>query len=221
MSVKSMVPYTAEAFFELLASYNSAIWPGHLTALFLSVLLLGLLLFPCPCGDQIITGFLAFGWAWTGFVFLMNHLVSLNWAGTYLGTVFVVQARLLLWSGTIQDRLNFRGDKSAASWLGLVLIVIALVIYPLIPIWVGANWTIVQIAGLAPTPTVILTIGILLSCTDQLPINLFGSPVVWSSVDGATAWTLGIWWDLFLPVAGLTTVFFSIIRPRHDSKPSA
>ena len=216
-----MVPYSAEAFFDLLATYNSAIWPGHLTALFLSVLLLGLLLFPRPGGDRIIAGFLACGWAWTGLVFLMNHLVTLNWAGTYFGMVFVLQAVLLLWSGTIQDRLHFPGDKSAASWLGLVLIVLALIIYPLIPIWAGADWTIVQIAGLAPTPTVILTFGILLLCAGRLPIHLFVIPVVWSSADGATAWTLGIWWDLFLPVAGLTTVFFSITRPRHDSKPSA
>ena len=111
MSVKSMVPYSAEAFFELLASCNSAIWPGYLTTLLLSVLLLGLLLFQRPGGDQIIYGFLACGWAWTGFVFLMNHFVTLDWAGTYFGTVFVVQAGLLLCSGTIQERLNFRSTR--------------------------------------------------------------------------------------------------------------
>ena len=87
-----MIPYSAEAFFDLLATYNSGIWPVQLTALFLSILLLGLLLFPRLGGDRIIAGFLACGWAWTGLVFLMNYLITLNWAGTYFGMVFVLQA---------------------------------------------------------------------------------------------------------------------------------
>lgn len=213
-----MIPYSAEAFLNLLVTYNEALWPGQLTAVFLAVLLLWMVLWPRPGGDRIIAAFLALGWVWTGFVFLMNYLVELNWAGTYFGMGFVLQGALLLWSGTIQDRLRFRGDKSAASWLGLVLIVLALIIYPLIPIWVGYDWRVIQIAGLAPTPTVILTFGVLLLCADRLPIHLFVIPVVWSSADGATAWTLGIWWDLFLPIAGLTTVFFSITRSRNDPK---
>jgi hypothetical protein len=216
-----MIPYSAEAFFDLLATYNSGIWPVQLTALFLSILLLVLLLFPRLGGDRIIAGFLACGWAWTGLVFLMNHLITLNWAGTYFGMVFVLQAGLFLWSGTIQSRLKFRGDKSAASWLGLVLILFTLIVYPLIPIWSGYDWTIVQVAGLTPTPTVILTFGILLLCANHLPTHLLVIPVVWSGADGATAWTLGIWWDLFLPVAGLATLFFFIVRSRHDPKPSA
>ena len=36
-----------------------------------------------------------------------------------------------------------------------------------------------------------------------------------SSADGATAWNLGLWWDLSLPAAGLATIFFSIARPRR------
>ena len=106
-----MIPYSAEAFFDLLATYNSGIWPVQLTALFLSILLLGLLLFPRLGGDRIIARFLACGWAWTGLVFLMNHLVTLNWAGTYFGMVFVLQASLFLWSGTIQSRVKSRGEK--------------------------------------------------------------------------------------------------------------
>jgi hypothetical protein len=61
----------------------------------------------------------------------------------------------------------------------------------------------------------------LLLCANHLPTHLLVIPVVWSGADGATAWTLGIWWDLFLPVAGLATLFFSIVRSRHDPKPSA
>jgi hypothetical protein len=140
-------------------------------------------------------------------VILMNHLVTLNWAGTNFGMIFVVQAGLFLSSGTIQNQLQFRGNKSTAS--------------PLVLSWSGHDWTIVQVASLAPKPMVILTFRILLLCTDHLPIHLFVIPVVWSSADGATAWTLGICWDLFLPVTDLTTMFFSISQPRHDSKPGA
>ena len=77
----------------------------------------------------------------------------------------------------------------------------------------------VQYAGLGPTPTVILTMGVLLLCTERIPIHLMLIPVVWSSADGATAWRLGLWWDLSLPIVGLLSVFFSIIRLRNAPQP--
>ena len=40
-----MIPYSTEAFLEVLFGYNQAIWPGQLTAFFLCALLLGLLLY--------------------------------------------------------------------------------------------------------------------------------------------------------------------------------
>lgn len=213
-----MPPYSTEAFLEMLASYNAAIWPGQLSVFFLNTLLLGILLFPRTGSDRIIAGLLAFSWLWSGLVFMNGYLTHLNWSSRYFGVVFAIQGLLLIWSGIIKNRLHFSGDASAASWLGIALVIFALIIYPLTQIIIGIDWMAVQYAGIAPTPTVIITLGALLLCADWVPIHLLVIPIVWSCVDGVTVWNLGFWWDLSLPLAGLLTIYFSIVRPQHVSK---
>ena len=152
-----------EAFLEVLVDYNQAIWPGQLTAFFFCALLLGLLLWPRTGSDRVIAGFLALGWLWSGLVFMDLYQIRLNWAARYFGVVFGIQGLLLIWSGTIKDRLRFKGDANATSWFGLGLVLFALIVYPLAQIAVGIDWMAVQYAGLGPTPTVILTMGVLCS----------------------------------------------------------
>jgi len=213
-----MTPYSTDAFLEALTSYNQVIWPGQLSVFFLSALLFGLLLFPRKNSDRVIAGLLAFSWIWDGLIFMNLHLIHLNWSVSYFGFVFAIQGLLLIWSGIIKNRLNFTGDASVASWLGVALVIFALIIYPLVQIAIGIDWMTVQYVGAAPTPTVILTLGILLLCADRVPIHLMVIPVVWSCADGVTAWNLSLWWDLSLPLAGLLTVFFSLMRQKNASK---
>ena len=73
-----MTHYSAEAFLEVLTIYNQTIWPGQLTALFLSSLLLVLLMFPRTGSDRVISGLLALGWLWTGLIFMQIHLIKIN-----------------------------------------------------------------------------------------------------------------------------------------------
>ena len=211
--------HSTEAFIEVFKIYNQTIWPAQLTALFLSSLLLGLLMFPRPGSDRLISGLLALGWLWTGLVFMEIHLIKINWAAQYFGFVFATQGMLMIWSGVIRDRFRFYGDKSAASWFGLILVIFALTIYPLGATYLH-GYLSVQLAGLAPTPLVILTMGILLLCTNYSPVHLAVIPIVWSCADGATALNIGNWWDLSLPAAGLATTFFFIARPRRAQESS-
>lgn len=211
--------YSIETFLEVLVDYNQAIWPRQLMAFFFCALLLGLLLWPRKGSDRVIAGFQALGWFWTGLVLMDFHLIRLNWAARYFGVVFGIQGLPLIWSGTIKDRLRFQGDANAASWFGLGLVFFALIVYLMAQIAVGIDWMVVRYAGLGATPTVILTMDVLLLCTERIPIHLMLFPVVWSSADGATAWRLGLWWNQPLPLAGLLSVFFSIIRLRNAPQP--
>jgi hypothetical protein len=83
-----------------------------------------------------------------------------------------------------------------------------------VPLLLGHEWQALQHVGTAPAPTVILTFGVLLLAAERTPVHLLAIPVIWSIADGATAWALGLWWDLSLPAAGMAAVFLSIVRPR-------
>ena len=215
-----MIPYSAEAFLEVLAVYNQTVWPGQLTALFLSALLLRLLLFPRKGSNRVISGFLALGWLWTGLIVMDLHLIQLNWAARYFGIIFGIQGLLLIWSGLIKDRLRSHGDKSAASWAGLFLVVFALIIYPLGVLLVHGLAS-VQLAGLAPTPLTILTMGVLLLLQGphsgppaRDPGRLVGRE---RCDDVEPRPPVG---PFSLPAAGLATIFFSIARPRRAQDPA-
>ena len=214
-----MMLYSIETFFKVLVDYNQAIRPRQLTAFFFCALLLGLLFWPRKVSGRVIAGFQALGWFSSGLVLMDFNLIRLNWAARYFGVVFNIQGLPLIWSGTIKDRLRFQGDANAASWFGLGLVLFALIVYLLAQIAVGIDWMVVQYGGLGPTPIVILTMGVLLLCTERIPIHRMLIPVVWSSAGGATAWRLGFWWNLLFPLAGLLSVFFSIIRLRNAPQP--
>jgi len=209
-----MLPYSAETHLDLLLSYNSLIQPLQITGYLTAVFLLVLLLWPRGNSDRLVAGLLALGWGWTGYAYLVATLSEVNWGAYVFGAAFGVEALLLLWSGTLRGNLRLRGDRSAASWAGLFFILFALAVYPGVPLLLGHEWQTLQHVGTAPAPTVILTIGVLLLAAERTPVHLLAIPVIWSIADGATAWALGLWWDLSLPAAGMAAVFLSIVRPR-------
>ena len=79
-----MNDHSTNAFMEVLTIYNQSIWPAQLTALFLSTLLLGLLMFPRVGSDRLISGLLALGWLWTSLVNKEIHLKKINKDAQYI-----------------------------------------------------------------------------------------------------------------------------------------
>ena len=75
--------------------------------------------------------------------------------------------------------------------------------------------------GVAPCPTTIFTLGILLLLRGGWVIALSVVPLLWSFIGMAAAVQLGILEDLGMPVAGLallTAHGVQILRSRRDSK---
>lgn len=213
--IARLVPYSREALLGLLERYNEAIWPAQLVALLAVLLLLLAVLRRWPAADRIAAGVLAAAWLWCGAVWQAQHYATLNWAGFAFAGLFGLQAVLLLWTGVLRGRLrlDFRGDD--AGWTALALMLAAFAVHPLAAWLAGAGGTALQVAGTAPTPTVILTLGVLLLAVPRVPVHLLVLPVLWSLIDGAAAWTLGLWADLLLPLAGLAAVAVAVQRRRE------
>jgi hypothetical protein len=57
--------------------------------------------------------------------------------------------------------------------------------------------------GVAPAPTAVFTLGMLLLTAGKAPVHLAVIPLLWSLGGGATAWILGITAGLTLPLAGV------------------
>jgi hypothetical protein len=180
--IKSFSLQTYYQFFEL---YNRAIWPAQIVAFGLGVGS-GLHLPHRGSGrhtwrGRVIAAILAACWLWVAVVFHAHRYATLTWSARYYAWGFGFEAVLLLWTGVVRGRLAF--ERRAA---GLAIFLFALVVQPLIGPLLGRRWSQVEIFGVAPDPTAIATLGLLLLVTGRVRWELMVVPLTWCVISGAT-----------------------------------
>jgi hypothetical protein len=212
-----MLPFTPEVFLRLFAQYNAAIWPAQIIAYGLGGLALVLALRPRRGGDRLIATFLAASWLWMGVVYHMMHFATINWAAPAFGALFVVQGLLFAGTGTLRGRLEFRFRPDLYGWAGLGFVAVAMAVYPLIGSLLGHGWPRAPMFGLAPCPTTIFTLGMLLLTAHRTPLHLSIIPVLWSLIGGSAAWLLELPEDLALLLAGILGMSLIVGKNRRLS----
>jgi len=198
-----MLPFDAEVLASLYEQANRAIWPGQLLVLALG---LGVIVFACRpvAGSKRAIGWvLAAGWAWTGAVFHLTYFAPLNFAAPIYGWLFIIEAVLVAWTMGVRGYDKSGRDIGAFGWVGLGLALVALIVAPLAEGLVGAGWAAVQLPGLAPDPTAVFTLAVLLILRGRAPLHLALLPALWLAVAAATAWMLEAPGAMVLPVLGI------------------
>jgi Family of unknown function (DUF6064) len=210
-----MLPFTADTLFAAVAQYNRALWPLPPIALLLGLAAVLLTVRPVRDGSRLIAAYLAAAWLWCGLGWHMLHVARLDFAAPLYGAVFVLQGLLLLWIAA-RGRLAFRFRGGLTGWVGLALAMLALA-WPLVDRLAGLDWQEERVVGLAPTPTTMLTLGLLLLVASRAPWPLAIIPLLWSLIAGATAWMLWIPQDLVLPLAGLVAAVLLAWKSRRHA----
>ena len=155
------MPFTREQFFELFVAYNAAIWPAEVVAYLLGIAAVLALVRPGRAAGQLISAILAILWLWTGLFYHMVYFARINPAAYVFGALFVAQAALFVLAGVSGSRLAFRSAQKPVKLLGAALIAYALVIYELLGLVAGHGLMQGPLFGVAPCPTVIFTLGVL------------------------------------------------------------
>jgi hypothetical protein len=130
---------------------------------------------------------------------------------------FVVQAILLVASAIRPCDLGLRIGWKLRSVAGLSCILYAVVIYPILGIRAGHGGMAGPMFGVAPCPTTIFTLGILMIARGRWVLWLSIIPVMWSLVGLAAAVQLGIPEDLGLPVVGAVLVAVLATQRSRDA----
>ena len=198
-----MLPFTPEVFFANMAQYNEAIWPAQTVAYVLGLVVVLLLFRPTSWSSRLIAALLAGAWIWIGTVYHLKHFATINFAAPLFGLAFIVEGLLIAWSGVATRRITFRFRADAAGWTGLALVTFAMAVYPFLGWLAGHAWPRGAVFGVAPCPTTIFTMGLLLLTEGRTPPHLAIIPVLWSLVGGSAVWLLSVPEDLALPIAGL------------------
>ena len=208
--------FSLRVYWRMFELHNAALWPLQLVTLAAGVLMI-VLVTRRPRGlGRWIAFPLALIWAFVAWSFFWNRYATINWAAVYVTPAFALEALLLIVAGALPDGLTF-DRRGPAAWTGWLLLAFALAGQPLLAPLQGRAWSSAEIFGLAPDPTVIGTLGLLLLARGRLLPVLIPIPLLWCLLSGITLWTLGAV-DAWAPFAAAALTLIALIAAIADRR---
>lgn len=223
--LSSFLLFAPRTYYRLFELYNASIWPAQVAAAGLGFCVAMLLRRGSgPMRARAVPAILAACWLWVAVAFLARRYASINFAATEFAWAFGVEAALLVWLGVARATLEFARPPRVAGRIGFGLLLFALLAQPLLGPALGRSWRQAEIFGVAPDPTAVATLGILLLARGRLRWALMIVPAAWCVFTGATLlamkapdWCVG-------PAAAVTAIMAAIRREgglAHRSDASA
>ncbi len=215
--MERLIPYAPDVYLGMIADYNVAAWPGQLIA----IALCWLIVISARRGGAtnartailVAAGF----WIWTGYAFQIETHATLNWAATWFGYGYIVQGVLMaVWAFSSSDlEIALSGSKRRLT--GVLLLLAAVALHPLMVFALGAPLGFAQTVGYMPMPTVLATLAIYALIAPTPPVWLLILPLVASIWEGLSAWTLGLANDLNLPIVALGALLYLALKKDEET----
>jgi hypothetical protein len=206
-----LLMFSPETYYRLFELYNADVWPAQIIGLGAGFTIFVLMFRGPRWRGHAIAALLAAAWLVVAWAYFLERYTSINLAAPYFAWGFFAQAVLTAVSGVLMGRLAFNDPRSLTAKAGVALFLLALLLQPLIGPLVGRAWFSVELFGLAPDPTVLATLGVLVA-SDRVRWELLVIPVLWCAITGATLWTMGSPEALLMPSAGLFTLILAAYR---------
>lgn len=207
--------FAPRTYYRLFELYNAEVWPMHIVTLVAGVMILVLMRSRPAWRGRLIAAMLAACWLWVAGAFHWQRYATINWTASYFAAGFAIEALLLIWIGMVRDGLKFHLNKSARTRIGVAIFVFALLVQPLVGLLMGREWLQIEVFGVAPDPTVVATLGLLLAANRinwiALPI-----PLLWCLLSGATLWVMNARDAFILPLVAILVLPLTL-NHRHPS----
>ena len=192
--------FSLHSYYRLFELYNRAIWPAQIATLLLGLAVLALLLRGPGRPGRLTSTLHAACWLWVAIAFHAHRYSSLTWLARYFAWGFGLQAALLF-----GRRLAFEPRPA-----GRAVFAFALLVQPLIGLLAGRTWRQVEIFGVAPDPTAVATLGLLLVTAGRVRWELLVLPILWCAISGATLLSMETR-EAWVPIAaGLLTLSLAV-----------
>ena len=208
--LRDLLMFSSQTYYRLFALYNLEWWPLQMLALALGAAVLALRQRGGEWAGRAIAGILAACWLWVAWGFHWQRYASINLLAGYFAWAFVVQALLLLWLGVVRGRLTPAPATRLQRHVGLGLLLFALLVFPLMGPLQGRSWTQAEVFGMAPDPTALAMLGVLLFAGARPVWALFPIPVAWCLISGATLWAMEAPDFAVVPLAALLALILAV-----------
>lgn len=212
------LPFTVDQFLGVFRDYNISIWPIQIAAYILGISAAVLAFSDKEKKDRIISFILSILWLWNGVVYHLINFSRINKLAYLFGILFLVQGFLFFFYGTIKNKIAFGPKNNYLSIIGTLFIIYAAVIYPLIGYILGHGYPYSPQLGVAPCPTTILTLGLILLAGEVMPLKVIWIPLLWSLIGTSASWNLGIWEDIGMTAAALFSISIIIYGKRRHKQ---
>lgn len=209
--------FAPRTYYRLLELYNRELWPAQLLALGAGGAILALLRRGGLWPARAIAAILAACWLWVAWAFHWQRYATINWAATYFAAVFAMQALLLVWTGVVRGGLALGPVDRSTRRIGTGIVLFALFVQPLAGVLAGREWSQVELFGVAPDPTVLATLGVLLAAS-RAHWSLLPIPLLWCVVTGATLFAMHAPDALLMPLGALVVLVLAVRRARSTGR---
>jgi hypothetical protein len=205
------IPFTIDQFFQILRQYNISVFPMQIVLNLLALSAVILALKKKKYSDKYISITLGFLWLWMGIIYHYVFFTKINPAANIFAIFFVLQGLIFIYFGAVKDKLSFGFKKDWIGTIGLVFIIYALIIYPLLGILFGHTYPDNPTFGL-PCPTTIFTFGMLLLALKKVPIYFVAIPFLWAIIGLSAAINIRVYEDFGLIVSGVMGLILILIN---------
>lgn len=205
--------FSPRTYYRLFELYNLAIWPMQMLGIMLGLAIVAVWGWGRAWAGRIVLAILAACWLWVAFAYLLERYDTINWAASYFAAGFAIEALLLIVTGLLRNPLILPPNADAATRVALGLFLFALVVQPLIGPLLGRPWVQMEIFGVAPDPTALATLGVLLAANRSC-WELMAIPLIWCAIGGATLWAMQSPDAAIMPAAAMLVLVLAVWKTR-------
>ena len=186
--LSDFILFSQTAYYRQFEFYNYAIWPLHIVAIIFSLVIFYALWKKPVWSGLLVAILLVVSWVWVAFAFLYQRFYQIHVVADWYAFGFVLQAGFITWYGVIKNQFTLFVRNWLRIRIGSSLLFIAFIAYPFIAITTGRNWMQFEMFALAPDPTVLATLAILLFF--KVPIVLYTIPTIWILISAMTLFVM-------------------------------
>ncbi len=194
-------PFTEAQFLDAFRRYNQAVEPALWPLMLLALVVAGAALRGTTRSMRVAFALLGLLWLWTAIAYHLAFFATLGTVGYLFGALFALQALLFLRLAAASRPPAPGAPSGARGAAALLLVLYALVGYPLVGMAWGHRFPASATFG-TPCPTTIFTFGILLLAA-PVPRTTLVIPALWSVIGSTAVLSFGMREDVGLGLAAL------------------
>jgi len=182
--LSDFILFSQTVYYRQFELYNQFVWPLHFLAIIFALIIIYALWKKPVWGGRLVALLLVVCWLWVAWVFLYQRFYQIHVVANWYALGFALQAGLIIWYGLIRNCFALFVSNQLRIKIGSALLFVAYIVYPFIALMTGRSWMQFEMFALAPDPTVLASLAILLFY--KVPVSLYVIPVVWMLLSVST-----------------------------------